>query len=246
MGTNGAIRNSCAVCPVPDAPSVTATERSSQGPTRGIDVVRPGVPQGLVEAQEVGFEPSAGLLYRSRSERWTPVTCCPHLPSVTARAPLRARCSFCHADPVRTKAGAPARLRSTGWPRQAWRLSAVGSPEDGLGQNRQHESLLVQVLPRRPRERVVLSKPRALQPPPSAGEPPAGLVVPVGVPPTHLSPSFGGSAVAAVVPDISSLLGRGCTSNPRLAGPVRVGNDRPHVYLHLILIRHIQGMQFNC
>src|SRR4029453_7797945 len=73
------------------------------------------------------------------------------------------------------------------------RLSAVGSPEDGLGEDRQHEPLLVQVLPRRPIKRVVLNKPRALQPPPSAGDPPAGLVVPVGVPPTHLSPSFGRS-----------------------------------------------------
>jgi hypothetical protein len=65
-------------------------------------------------------------------------------------------------------------------------LSAVGSPKDGLGEDRQHEPLLAQVLPRRPIERVVLSKPLALQPPPSADEPPTRPVS-VGATPPHLS-----------------------------------------------------------
>jgi hypothetical protein len=77
--------------------------------------------------------------------------------------------------------------------RQAWRLSAVGYPEDGLREDRQHESLLAQVLPRRPVERFVVVKPRALEPPPSASEPPAGPVILVGATPSHFSTSFGRS-----------------------------------------------------
>jgi hypothetical protein len=103
------------------------------------------------------------------------------------------------ASTWRTRARCATSLRSTGWPPQAWQLSAVGSPKDGLGEDRQHEPLLAQFWPRRPIERVVLGKPRALQPPPSACEPSAGPVVWVVGTPSHIGTSFEQSPSHGVV-----------------------------------------------